>query len=68
MKKTANTPQVAPEDSLYLRRVGAPIRGQYPYLYTDAQGKTTGVVFVTDRTIAKAKVWFSTNRDRKFYR
>jgi len=37
------------DERLYLRKTGDKIRGQYVYLYTDAEGKKGGVVRGSDR-------------------
>jgi hypothetical protein len=54
-KKDLRSAQPA-DERLYLRKTGDRIKGQYVYLYTDADGKKSGVVRGSDRDIAKLEV------------
>lgn len=56
MKKKDLRSAQSEDERLYLRKTGDKIRGQYVYLYTDAEGKKSGVVRGSDRDIAKIEV------------
>jgi hypothetical protein len=60
--------ELGDNNKLYLRKAGAMIRGQYPYLTTDATGHYTAVVFATTRDVAKSRVWVTFGSKARFFR